>query len=201
MSTLILNKSSLFRLLLSTDQSMWQSSLRTKRVSLTYHWLEIAIKLCKHGTGYVRTYIVLPSTIYGIATGKLFDLGISNAHSIQVPIAIKASLDRGQGGVIGEGKNYWPSVEVHERESSSVFSVSVFPTPMQRQDYIKSFSTPLCPTQILHTVAKDTTLVLVMNIGCTTSQKHIRRFYTTWARERVQNRHHLPLRRHRSTSG
>ncbi|KAH9052952.1 hypothetical protein EDB83DRAFT_1181456 [Lactarius deliciosus] len=65
--------------------------------------------------GYVRTYIVLPSTIYGIATGKLFDLGISHAHSIQLPVAIKASLDRGQGGVIGEGKNIWPNVEVHEQ--------------------------------------------------------------------------------------
>ncbi|KAH9003177.1 hypothetical protein EDB86DRAFT_3117868 [Lactarius hatsudake] len=66
-------------------------------------------------TGYVRTYIVLPSTIYGIATGKLFDLGISHAHSIQLPVAIKASVDRGQGGVIGEGKNIWPNVEVHEQ--------------------------------------------------------------------------------------
>lgn len=65
--------------------------------------------------GYVRTYIVLPSTVYGIATGKLFDLGISHAHSIQVPFAIKASLDRGQGGMIGEGKNIWPDVEIHEQ--------------------------------------------------------------------------------------
>ncbi|KAH9052953.1 hypothetical protein EDB83DRAFT_2619944 [Lactarius deliciosus] len=65
--------------------------------------------------GYVRTYIVLPSTIYGIATGKLFDLGISHAHSIQLPAAIRGSLDRGQGGVIGEGKNIWPNVEVHEQ--------------------------------------------------------------------------------------
>jgi len=64
--------------------------------------------------GYVRTYIVLPPTVYGIATGKLRDLGISNPHSIQIPIAIKASLDRGQGGVIGEGKNIWPHVEIHE---------------------------------------------------------------------------------------
>ena len=79
-------------------------------------------------TGYVRTYIVLPSTIYGIATGKLFDLGISHAHSIQVPIAIKASLDRGQGGMIGEGKNIWPLVEIHERQSLFVYSVSAFLT-------------------------------------------------------------------------
>jgi len=64
--------------------------------------------------GYVRTYIVLPPTIYGIPRGKLFDLGIAHRHSIQIPLAIKASLDRGQGGVIGEGKNTWPDVEVNE---------------------------------------------------------------------------------------
>jgi hypothetical protein len=78
-------------------------------------------------TGYVHTYIVLPSTIYGIATGKPFDLGISNAHSIQVPVAIKASLDRGQGGMIGEGKNIWPNVEIHEREFLFVYSVPTLP--------------------------------------------------------------------------
>jgi hypothetical protein len=64
----------------------------------------------------VRTYIILPPTIWGIATGRLFNLGLANRHSIQIPVAIKASLDRGQGGVIGEGKNSWPHVEVHERE-------------------------------------------------------------------------------------
>ena len=31
-------------------------------------------------------------------------------------MAIKASLDRGQGGVVGEGKNIWANVEIHERE-------------------------------------------------------------------------------------
>jgi hypothetical protein len=69
-----------------------------------------------YGTGYVRTYVVLPSTIYGIPRGKLFDLGIAHRQSIQIPLAIRASLDRGQGGVIGEGKNIWPHVEVNERE-------------------------------------------------------------------------------------
>ena len=66
--------------------------------------------------GYVRTYLVLPPTIYGKATGKLYDLGISNPHSIQIPLAIRTSLDRGQGGMIGEGKNIWPLVELNERE-------------------------------------------------------------------------------------
>jgi hypothetical protein len=70
-------------------------------------------------TGYVRTYIVLPPTIYGKATGKLYDLGISNPHSIQIPLAIRTALDRGQGGMVGEGKNIWSHVEVNEREFGS----------------------------------------------------------------------------------
>lgn len=64
--------------------------------------------------GYVKSYIVLPSTIYGILKGKLVDAGIANPLSIQVPIAIKASIARGQGGMIGKGENEWPHVEIHE---------------------------------------------------------------------------------------
>jgi len=64
--------------------------------------------------GYVKTYIILPSTIYGMSTGKLVDLGIANPHSIQIPLLINASLARGQGGVVGEGKNLWPNVEIHD---------------------------------------------------------------------------------------
>ncbi|KAJ7104365.1 NAD-binding protein [Mycena belliarum] len=64
--------------------------------------------------GYVRSYIILPSTIYGIATGRLVELGIQNPHSIQIPQLINAALDRGQAGMVGEGKNLWPNVEVHE---------------------------------------------------------------------------------------
>ncbi|THU82132.1 NAD-binding protein [Dendrothele bispora CBS 962.96] len=65
---------------------------------------------------YVKTYIVLPSTVYGIASGPLFDAEISNRHSVQVPALIKAAFARTppQGGTIGEGKNVWPNVEIHE---------------------------------------------------------------------------------------
>jgi len=65
-------------------------------------------------SGYVRSFIILPSAIYGVATGSLVDLGISNPHSILVPYIVRASLERGQGGMIGEGKNLWPNVEIHE---------------------------------------------------------------------------------------
>jgi len=64
--------------------------------------------------GYVRTHIILPSTIYGIAKGPLYDKGVSNPHSVQVPALIKASWDRGQGGMVGEGKNIWPCVHIDE---------------------------------------------------------------------------------------
>jgi hypothetical protein len=54
--------------------------------------------------------------------------------------AIKASLDRGQGGMIGEGKNIWPNVEIHEREFLFVSSVfQLFLTSAQRQNCTKSF--------------------------------------------------------------
>jgi len=64
--------------------------------------------------GYIQSYIILPSTIYGLATGRLVDMGIQNPHSIQIPSLISAALDRGQAGMVGEGKNLWPNVEIHE---------------------------------------------------------------------------------------
>ncbi|KAJ7854000.1 NAD(P)-binding protein [Mycena leptocephala] len=64
--------------------------------------------------GYIKSYIILPSTIYGLATGRLIDMGIQNPHSMQIPSLISASLDRGRAGMVGEGKNLWPNVEIHE---------------------------------------------------------------------------------------
>ncbi|KAI0635945.1 NAD-P-binding protein [Trametes polyzona] len=64
--------------------------------------------------GYARTHIVLPSTIYGIAQGALFDAGVSNPHSIQIPYLIKAALDRKRAGVVGPGKALWPDVHIHD---------------------------------------------------------------------------------------
>jgi hypothetical protein len=69
--------------------------------------------------GYVKTYIVLPSTIYGVASGKLVDLGIQHSHSQQLPGLIKIGLSRGQAGMVGEGKNIWPHVHIDEGKHSS----------------------------------------------------------------------------------
>jgi hypothetical protein len=64
--------------------------------------------------GYVRTYIILPSTVWGIATGPLVDLGIQNPISIQIPLLSDVSVDRGQGGMVGAGKNLWANVNVDD---------------------------------------------------------------------------------------
>jgi len=64
--------------------------------------------------GYARTYIVLPSTIYGFAAHQLVEAGISNPISIQIPSLIRASLDRKQAGVVGAGKAIWPDVHIDD---------------------------------------------------------------------------------------
>lgn len=76
-------------------------------------------------TGYVRTYIILPSTIYGLARGLLVDIGVSNNRSIQIPAIIEASLDRKQGGMVGQGKNLWPNVHIDERAYSFRFLLEI----------------------------------------------------------------------------
>ncbi|PSS36755.1 hypothetical protein PHLCEN_2v1386 [Hermanssonia centrifuga] len=64
--------------------------------------------------GYVKTYIILPSTIYGIASTPLVDAGIQNPYSIQIPALIKASLGRGHPGMVGKGAALWGSVNIDE---------------------------------------------------------------------------------------
>jgi nucleoside-diphosphate-sugar epimerase len=64
--------------------------------------------------GYVRTYIILPSTIYGLGSGPVFSAGLANPHSVQIPQLIKSGLARGRVGVIGKGENVWPHVHISD---------------------------------------------------------------------------------------
>lgn len=66
--------------------------------------------------GYVRAWIVIPSTIYGRAQGKLVDHGISNPKSQQIPRLVQIGLERGKAPAIGKGENYWPNVHIDDRE-------------------------------------------------------------------------------------
>ncbi|KAI6012080.1 hypothetical protein BKA83DRAFT_676974 [Pisolithus microcarpus] len=63
---------------------------------------------------YVKTYVILPSTIYALAKTKFVDLGLQNPSSLQIPQLIRAGLLKGQGGVVGKGENVWPNVHVDD---------------------------------------------------------------------------------------
>ena len=58
--------------------------------------------------GYIKSYIILPSTIWGEGKGNLFEIGYSNPFSLQLPSLIKAALDRKQAGMVGKGQlSFW----------------------------------------------------------------------------------------------
>ncbi|WWD22419.1 hypothetical protein CI109_106910 [Kwoniella shandongensis] len=62
--------------------------------------------------GDVKSYIILPSTIWGPGEGEVYESGLSNSFSDQIPTLIKAALDRQRAGVVGKGKNIWPHVRI-----------------------------------------------------------------------------------------
>lgn len=64
--------------------------------------------------GYIKTYIVSPSVIYGIATGELVEQGIQHPHSMLIPWYVRIALDRGRSGMVGAGKNVVPNVHIGE---------------------------------------------------------------------------------------
>ncbi|THH29008.1 hypothetical protein EUX98_g5181 [Antrodiella citrinella] len=64
--------------------------------------------------GYIKSYIVLPSTIYGIAHHALAKAGASNLYSVQIPALIKAAIARGASGVVGKGVPIWPNVDTDD---------------------------------------------------------------------------------------
>ncbi|KAI0649350.1 NAD-P-binding protein [Trametes meyenii] len=76
--------------------------------------VDLTVAAADKEAGYVKTYIVLPSTIYGLATGPLVDAGVVNPRSMQIPALIRASLVRKQAGMVGEGKNIHPNVHIDD---------------------------------------------------------------------------------------
>lgn len=64
--------------------------------------------------GYVRTYIILPCAIYGIASTVLTAAGVQNPYSVQIPTLIRAALARKQGGMVGRGAAVWNNVHVDD---------------------------------------------------------------------------------------
>ncbi|KZT23307.1 NAD(P)-binding protein [Neolentinus lepideus HHB14362 ss-1] len=78
-----------------------------------HRWVDTAI-VAAGEEGYVRTHIILPSSIFGLASGPLFERGISNTHSMHIPMMIRISWNRRGSGIVGPGKNIWPLVHIDE---------------------------------------------------------------------------------------
>jgi nucleoside-diphosphate-sugar epimerase len=64
--------------------------------------------------GYIKAYIISPSTIWGYPTHKVAKTGVTRRHSHQIPLLINASLARGNGGIINKGLNVWDNVNTDE---------------------------------------------------------------------------------------
>ncbi|KAI0331856.1 NAD-P-binding protein [Cubamyces sp. BRFM 1775] len=64
--------------------------------------------------GYARTHIIMPSIVYGVATGPLVDADIMNPHTIVTPLFVRAALSRGSVGVMGKGVSVWENVHIDD---------------------------------------------------------------------------------------
>ncbi|TFK27194.1 NAD-P-binding protein [Coprinopsis marcescibilis] len=75
--------------------------------------------------GYVKTYIVLPSLIYGRASGPLVDAGLQNPRSQIIPQLVHAAISRGRAGVLGKGANICSNVHIAELTSLYILLIDL----------------------------------------------------------------------------
>ncbi|KAI0073995.1 NAD(P)-binding protein [Panus rudis PR-1116 ss-1] len=64
--------------------------------------------------GYVRSYIILPGIIFGIAKTPFVEAGLQNPVTIAIPVLTKAAQGRGRAGVVGKGLAIWPYVHIDD---------------------------------------------------------------------------------------
>jgi nucleoside-diphosphate-sugar epimerase len=65
-------------------------------------------------TGYVRTYIVSPGMIYGLASGPVLSAGLAKRQSFPVSWVIKAGAANGSVGTFADGSSVWPYVHIDD---------------------------------------------------------------------------------------
>jgi len=64
--------------------------------------------------GYAKTWIVFPSTIWGLADTVFVKERLQKPDSVQVPGRIKLAVNLGKAVYVGEGLNVWPHVCIDE---------------------------------------------------------------------------------------
>ena len=52
--------------------------------------------------------------VYGLGSGPLVEAGLVNPQSQQIPDLIRAAIDRGRAGMVGEGRNIKPNVHIDD---------------------------------------------------------------------------------------
>ncbi|KAF7290214.1 NmrA domain-containing protein [Mycena indigotica] len=70
--------------------------------------------LASDDNGYIKSHIVVPPMVYGIARTVLVERGIQRPHHTLLTHIVPPAVARKRGGFIGAGKNVWGHVEVHE---------------------------------------------------------------------------------------
>ena len=80
-------------------------------------------------TGYARTWIVCPSTIWGLVDTVFVKDGLQKPESVQVPSMIELDVKLGKAVYVGEGLNVWPHVHIDEG-TEAVPSARVFSTSL-----------------------------------------------------------------------
>ncbi|KAK4688022.1 hypothetical protein P7C73_g2097, partial [Tremellales sp. Uapishka_1] len=97
----------------ATAKSPALLSIATLPSDAPHRPVDIAIVVAD-ASSICKSYIILPSNIYGEGKGEIFDLGIAHPESILTPRLIEAALDRGQAGMVGEGLNIWNHVHISD---------------------------------------------------------------------------------------
>ncbi|KAJ9111212.1 hypothetical protein QFC22_006587 [Naganishia vaughanmartiniae] len=64
--------------------------------------------------GDLKSYIIFPSTIYGLNRSVVVQQGVGNDQSLQMPALMKASIARKRPGTVGKGLNVWPNVHIDD---------------------------------------------------------------------------------------
>jgi nucleoside-diphosphate-sugar epimerase len=85
--------------------------------------------------GYVNTHIIVPGIIFGIAQGRLVDVGFQNPYTMPFKRIAKHGIDRGQAISFGEGKNIWPFVHLDDVADvyTTLFDALFYPTSPSKE--------------------------------------------------------------------
>lgn len=82
--------------------------------------------------GYAKTFIIAPSVVYGIPTGRLVDLGVQQTHTTVLKTFIDIAQSGGAAVTPGEGKNIF--AYIHVDDCADLF-YTIFNNALEGKDF------------------------------------------------------------------